>query len=128
MFDSGFPTPTPILTILFPSGKIHAYPAGVYSCPTINHHVSGSAFSTSASYSAPAPNLSHCVTYPIVFEIVDVNPVASITTLELNVIFSSALVPFTPMMFCSSSLITSLMLVFTKISTPNFFASSDNHR
>ena len=90
--------------------------------------MSGSTFSTSASYSAPAPNLSHCVTYPIVLEIVDVNPVASITTFELNVIFPSGPVPFTPMMFWLSSLITSLMLVFTKISAPNFLASSDNHR
>ena len=82
MFDSGLPTPTPILTMSFPNGKIHAYPAGVYSCPTISHHVSESTLSTFASYSAPAPNLSHCVTKPIALEITEENPVASMTTLE----------------------------------------------
>ena len=81
IFDSGLPTPTPILTMFFPKGNIHAYPAGEYCCPTINHHVSSLTFSTLTSYSAPAPNLSHCVTNPIDLLTTDENPLASITTL-----------------------------------------------
>ncbi len=69
--ESGFPIPTPILAMLFPNGKIQAYPAGEYFSPTINHHVSELTCSTLASYSAPAPNLSHCSTNPIDFATTD---------------------------------------------------------
>ncbi len=68
------------------------------------------------------------MTKPIALEIVEVNPVASITIFELNVIFPFGPVPLTPVMSLFSFLITSLMLIFRKISAPSPSASCANHR